>query len=148
MHSSPLLLAKSFDWYKGERLEETAKAQAQEASISIWVILGVPVTLAIAISISVYLASIWNNDESRTRSKREDAKKSLAQLNDDEVGPSVHESLGELANQELPPPASLSQSDLDSPHMSADNSATDDHVAKQEHGESTDNEQGRASANE
>lgn len=148
MHSSPLLLAKSFDWYKGERLEETAKAQAQEASISIWVILGVPVTLAIAISISVYLASIWNNDESRTRSKREDAKKSLAQLNDDEVGPSVHESLGELANQELPPPASLSQSDLDSPPMSADNSATDDHVAKQEHGESTDNEQGRASANE
>lgn len=148
MHSSPLLLTKSFDWYKGERLEESAQAKATQTSFPNWVIIGVPLTLAIVISISVYLASIWNNDESRTRSKREDAKKSLAQLNDDEVGPSVLESLGELANQELPPADSLSQSDLDSPHTAVDNSITDDNVAEQESGESTDNEQGRASANE
>ena len=148
MHSSPLMLTKNFDWYKGERLEATAKAQATDSSVSNWVILGIPLTLAVVISVSVYLASIWNNDESRTRSKREDAKNSLAQLNDDEVGPSVLESLGDLASQELPPTTSPAGSDIDESHASVDNSETYDKVTEQDSEESTDNEQGRASANE
>jgi len=148
MHSSPLMLTKNFDWYKGERLEATAKAQATDSSVSNWVILGIPLTLAVVISVSVYLASIWNNDESRTRSKREDAKNSLAQLNDDEVGPSVLESLGDLASQELPPTTSPAGSDIDESHASVDNSETYDKITEQDSEESTDNEQGRASANE
>ncbi|MBA62183.1 MAG: hypothetical protein CMJ76_07440 [Planctomycetaceae bacterium] len=102
MHSSPLLLAKNFDWFKGERLEATASQKRADDSLSGWVIITIPFTLAILITVGVYIASIWNNDDSRKRSVRNTTENQMSHLNEDEVGPSVLEALGELALQEIP----------------------------------------------
>lgn len=103
MHSSPLLLAKNFDWFKGERLEATAQQQMADETFPKWTIIAIPFTLAIVITIGVYLSSLWNNDVSRKRSGRDTTESKLSSLDDDEVGPSVLESLEELAKQDLPP---------------------------------------------
>ncbi|MEC9093779.1 MAG: hypothetical protein VX438_13800, partial [Planctomycetota bacterium] len=102
MHSSPLLLAKNFDWFKGQRLESVAKEKASEDSFPSWAIIAIPIIIAISVSGGVYVASIWNNDDSRKRSNRNSVGNQLSLLNDDEIGPSVLESLGKLATEDLP----------------------------------------------
>ena len=102
MHSSPLLLAKNFDWFKGQRLEAAAEEKAAADSFSGWAIVAIPVIIAITVSIGVYAASIWNNDDSRKRSNKNSVENQLSQLMDDEIGPSVRESLEKLATKDLP----------------------------------------------
>ena len=102
MHSSPLLLAKNFDWFKGQRLEAAAEEKAAADSFPGWAIVAIPVIIAITVSIGVYAASIWNNDDSRKRSNKNSVENQLSQLMDDEIGPSVRESLEKLATKDLP----------------------------------------------
>ena len=102
MHSSPLLLAKNFDWFKGQRLEAAAEEKAAADSFPGWAIVAIPVIIAITVSIGVYAASIWNNDDSRKRSNKNSVENQLSQLMDDEIGPSVRESLEKLATNDLP----------------------------------------------
>ena len=102
MHSSPLLLAKNFDWFKGQRLKTAAEEKASEDSFPGWAIIAIPIIIAISVSGGVYVASIWNNDDSRKRSSRHSVRNQLSQLNDDEIGPSVLESLGKSATEDLP----------------------------------------------
>ena len=45
---------------------------------------------------------IRDSDDSRKRSSRHSVGNQLSQLNDDEIGPSVLESLGKLATEDLP----------------------------------------------
>ena len=104
MHSSPLLLARNFDWFKGQRLEAAEENPSLADSIPTWVVFGIPLTVAVVITLGVYLASIWNNDSSRSRTASSKDNSTLSAFNDDEVGPNILESLQQLSEQELPEP--------------------------------------------
>ncbi len=127
MHSSPLLLAKNFDWFKGERLEAAANNQANGSTMPTWSIIAIPVTLAIVVTIGVYIASLWNHDGSRNRSQSDTVENKIARLNNEEVGPSVLESLQQLTQQELPEPEpAIETTDHDSSVNHAGSESDDD----------------------
>ena len=102
MHSSPLLLTRNFDWFEGQRLEAAAAETSLADSIPTWVVFTIPLTIAIVITVGVYLASIWNSKDANKRTSPGSQDGELARFNEEEVGPTVLESLRKLSQQELP----------------------------------------------
>ena len=102
MHSSPLLLTRNFDWFEGQRLEAAAAETSLADSIPTWVVFTIPLTIAIVITLGVYLASIWNSKDANKRTSPGSQDGELARFNEEEVGPTVLESLRQLSQEELP----------------------------------------------
>ena len=97
MHSSPLMLANSFQWLPHAQMPPTTSAKSA-AQLPVWALFAIPLILAIAFTAGVYLMSRWKG-QTATDTSPTDISQHLAGLSDDEVAPPTREALQQLAEQ-------------------------------------------------
>ena len=97
MHSSPLMLANSFQWLPHAQMPQTTSAKSA-SQLPVWALFVIPLILAILFTAGVYLMSRWKG-QTATDTSPTDISQHLAGLSDDEVAPPTREALQQLAEQ-------------------------------------------------
>ena len=97
MHSSPLMLANSFQWLPHAQMPQTTSAKSA-SQLPVWALFAIPLILAIVFTAGVYLMSRWKG-QTATDTSPTDISQHLAGLSDDEVAPPTREALQQLAEQ-------------------------------------------------
>jgi len=97
MHSSPLMLANSFQWLPHAQMPPTTSAKSA-SQLPVWALFAIPLILAIVFTAGVYLMSRWKG-QTATDTSPIDISQHLASLSDDEVAPPTREALQQLAEQ-------------------------------------------------
>lgn len=98
MHSSPLVLANSFQWLPDAQMPSTTSAESA-SQLPVWALFVIPLILSVGFTAGIYLMSRWKGQTS-TDTSPTDISQHLASLSDDEVAPPTREALQQLAEQD------------------------------------------------